>query len=131
MLQEYLDAEMRRRWAWGRVDCVQFATRWARLAAGRALTPIPIYGTRDEATKVLARHGGLESMVRRWMSENGFTPTKTPEDGDVGLAVVPVEHVVVAPVAFVIRCGPWWVSREVRGIGGGNLQEVCAWRVGT
>lgn len=126
-LDEYLDAEGKRRWRWGSCDCVQFALGWARAHTGRPLPAFFDYSSRDDAMRALHARRGLAAIVREWMTMNGFEPVTEPEDGDIGLAPVPV--VLTAPVAPVIRRGPWWLTREVRGIGGGALEVTSAWRI--
>lgn len=130
-LDEYLDAQSALRWRFGVVDCGQFGLGWAReRCAGRRLTPMSLYSGRAGAMAVLKARGGFEQLVRDWMTENGFLPTATPDDGDIGLAPVPVStSESVANVAIVIRRGPWWITREPRGIGGMEFGAIPAWRI--
>ena len=85
------------------------------------------YASRADAERALQARGGLEAIVRDWMARNGFPPTDEPEDGDIGLAPVPAGG--VDAVAVVIRRGPWWITREPRGIGGMDFGRIPAWRV--
>jgi hypothetical protein len=126
-LDEYLEDQSRRRFSYGTVDCVQFGLGWAREATGRPLAAFFAYGSRVDAERAVQARGGLESIVRSWMERNGFQPTDEPEDGDIGLAPVPAGG--VAPVAIVIRRGPWWITREPKGIGGMDFGRIPAWRV--
>lgn len=126
-LDEYLNREGARRWLWGDVDCVQFGLGWARERTGRPLTAFFGYHSRPAAEAALQARGGLESIVREWMATNGFPPTDEPDDGDIGLAHSPRGG--VDPVAVVIRRGPWWITREPRGIGGMDFGRIPAWRV--
>lgn len=126
-LDDYLAREGARRWAWGSCDCVCFGLGWARAATGRDLTAFFAYASRSDAERALRARGGLEAIVRDWMARNGFQPTSQPEDGDIGLAPSPAGG--VDAVAVVIRRGPWWITREPRGIGGLNFERIPAWRI--
>lgn len=126
-LDEYLTREGSRRWDWGACDCVQFGLQWAREATGRPLQAFFDYASRADAERALQARGGLETIVREWMSRNGFQSTDEPEDGDIGLAPVPANG--VDAVAIVIRRGPWWITREPRGVGGMDFGKIPAWRV--
>ena len=126
-LDDYLAREGARRWDWGNCDCVQFGLGWAREATGRPLAPFFTYQTRVDAERALQARGGLENIVRDWMDCNSFEPTGEPEDGDIGLAPSPAGG--VDKVAIVIRRGPWWITREPRGIGGMDFGKIPAWRV--
>lgn len=131
-LDDYIDAEGKRRWFWGKCDCVQFALGWARANTGRPLPAFFEYGSRGDAVRALQARGGLAAIVREWMALNDFALTAEPDDGDIGLARVPVPTAEsVAPVALVIRRGPWWLTREPRGIGGAGtmLEVISAWRI--
>lgn len=131
-LDEYLEHQGSLRWFWGKVDCVQFALGWARAKTGKNLPAFFEYGGRSEAMRALEARGGLAAIVQEWMALNRFAPTDEPDDGDIGLARVPVPTAEsVAPVALVIRRGPWWLTREPRGIGGAGtmLDVISAWRI--
>ena len=129
-LHDYLDAQRQRRFVWGESDCVQFGLGWVRARTGRPLAAFEPYCSRADAVALLRRHGGLGAVVERWMADCGFKPTDAPDDGDVGLAPVePVPEWGGEAVAVVIRCGPWWMSREPRGIGGKSLGRIPAWRI--
>ena len=129
-LGEYLTAQSAARWSWGRVDCVQFGLQWARESTGRPLTAFSAYSGREGAMAVLETHGGLERIVRDWMVRNGFDPTDTPDDGDIGLA--PVERRGeggLAGFSVVIRSGPWWIGKTPRGIASVAVEGIPTWRV--
>lgn len=129
-LDDYLAAQMGRRWRWGEVDCVQFGLGWARERTGRPLSAFWSYQSREDAERLLRGAGGLGEVVGRWMRDNGFAATAAPDDGDVGLAPVPPGALgAVAPVAVVIRRGPWWMTREIRGVGGLHFEAIPAWRI--
>lgn len=126
-LDEFLERESSRMFVYGDCDCVQFALSWARERTGRPLTAFFGYHSRPTAEAALKARGGLERIVREWMAENGFQPTDEPDDGDIGLAPSPSGG--VDTVAVVIRRGPWWITREPRGIGGMDFGKIPAWRV--
>lgn len=133
-LDEYVRAEMARRWRWGSVDCVEFGRKWICERTGRNLPAFAKYGNWHEAMAVLAERGGLAAIVREWMAVHGFEQTECPEDGDVGIANVPIASSEGTDrAAIVIRRGPWWLTREREfpGVGGiGAVLEVpAAWRI--
>ncbi len=126
-LDEFLDDQSRRRFIWGETDCVAFGLAWAREASGRPLAAFFDYGSRRDAERALQARGGLEVIVRDWMTRNRFPAIDEPEDGDIGLA--PTSVGIVAPVAVVIRRCGWWITRELKGVGGMQFKDIPAWRV--
>jgi hypothetical protein len=125
-LDDFLDLHAKRPLVWGESDCVQFGLQWAKERTGRPLTAMFDYHSQKQAISALRARGGLERIVPDWMGRNGFRPTETPDDGDVGLAPVASG---VDPFAVVIRYGPWWISREPKGIGGMQFEKIRSWRI--
>lgn len=129
-LDDYLDLASARRWAWGDMDCVQFGLGWIRARTGRDLPAWATYSDSDAAVAALRAHGGLESLVAAWMQENWFKATDAPEDGDVGVVPVPrTDRMNIAGACVVIRRGPWWIGKALRGIASMGARETKAWRI--
>ena len=128
-LNEYLAFQSGRRWRWGAVDCVSFGLDWAREKTGRRLKPLGEWHSETEACAMLREGGGLERIVREWMSANGFEPTDAPEDGDIGVVPTAIVAGVVSDVAVMIRCGKWWVGKTPKGIASADVRRVPAWRI--
>lgn len=131
-LDEYLDVASRQRWRWGRPygDCVQFGLGWASARIGRPLSVPLAYSDPETARVFLDAHGGLAGVVSQWCEANGFAPASDPDDGDIGVA--PVERsdpMNIAGACVVIRRGPWWLGKALRGFGSVAAQGIPAWRI--
>jgi len=131
-LSDYLDAAMARPWAWGSMDCCHFAGDWIRAATGR--DPLAPYRGRYDsaagAARLVARRGGLLTMVDVEMARCGFERTSTPEHGDIAILPMPAvpEH-VAAGASLFIADGPWWLGRDFDGLTGLKMEPQAAWRV--
>ena len=88
------------------------------------------YDTPRAAMLFLEAHGGLVGTVAEWMAENGFERTDAPEDGDIGVAPLPDDGPLnIAHAAVVIRRGPWWLAKLLRGFASVTAQRIPAWRI--
>ncbi len=129
-LDDYLDAVSCRRWSWGTMDCVQFGLGWASARRGRQLRAPIVYQDPESGKAFLEDHGGLVAVVSEFMAANGFEPTLSPDDGDVGVAPVPrADRMNIAGAAVVIRRGPWWIAKSLRGIASVAVEGIPAWRI--
>lgn len=129
-LDEYLDIASRRRWSWGRMDCVQFGLGWARARAERPLRVPLVYWDATAASDFLEPHGGLLAVVSEWMDAYGFSPTTEPDDGDIGVAPLDrSDRMNIAGAAVVIRRGPWWIGKALRGLCSVPAEGIPAWRI--
>lgn len=134
-LDEYLDLASRQRWRWGALpagDCVQFGLGWASARVGRPLAAPLAYSDAQTARAFLAAHGGLLGVVSAWCEANGFAPTSEPDDGDIGVAPMEADdRMNIAGACVVIRRGPWWLGKALRGYGSvAAPQGIPAWRIG-
>lgn len=129
-LDDYLDSASQQRWAWGRMDCVQFGLGWASARVGRPL-PAPLdYRDARTAKAFLEAHGGLLSVVGQWCEANGFAPTSEPEDGDIGVAPIEAaDPMNIAGASVMIRRGPWWLGKALRGYVGFSTHGIPAWHI--
>ena len=131
-LDDYLADQAGRRWKWGSVDCVSFALEWARAKTGRTLTPFCDWASRDEAAAILSAGGGLQTIVARWMAENGFAPTDDPKDGDIGVVPVAFDGAgLPVDVAVMIRKGKFWIGKTPKGIASALVKSAPAWTLET
>lgn len=130
-LDDYLDAASRQRWAWGVCDCVQFGLGWASACAGRPLSTPLAYRDAETAVAFLEARGGLGAVVGEWMAANDFEPVSDPDDGDIGVAPLPgTDRMSIAGACVVIRRGPWWLGKTLRGFGSVRAEGIPAWRIG-
>lgn len=129
-LDDYLDSASRQRWAWGRMDCVQFGLGWVSARVGRPLALPLAYRDAKAAMAFLDAHGGLHGVVAEWMAANGFPPTDAPEDGDVGVVpVIDIDPMNIAGASVVVRRNCWWIAKALRGYVGLSVQGIPAWRI--
>jgi hypothetical protein len=129
-LDDYLDAASRRKWSWGKMDCVQFGLEWARARSERPLRVPLVYWDAAAAAAFLEPHGGLLAVVSEWMDAYGFMPTDAPDDGDIGVAPIDrSDRMNIAGAAVVIRRGPWWIGKALRGLASIPSDRIPAWRI--
>lgn len=108
---EFLRSEIARPFVWGETDCASTCDRWLKLIAGAS--PREALGMGDigetEARRLLARDGSLMRLAMRGMQRAGFSRTRTPRAGDVGM----VMHRGL--VCAAIFSGRAWHSRSETG----------------
>lgn len=106
--------------------CCRMADKWVMLVKG--FSPLARYGrnfvTDDDVQSWLAEPGGIAVAVNRVMRCSDFAKTKTPQSGDVGLAV----HNQRLCMSVLAPQG--WISRDETGmicVAPGEFWK--AWRV--
>lgn len=119
-------------WAWGVMDCCQFAGGWVHWRTGRDPLVAHRYDSVASAKRVILRSGGLFNVVNDGLKAIGIEQTNSIEHGDVALvkAEVRSEH-HIAGHAVVISDGRWFIGKEPDGLSySSDLEVIAAWRVG-
>lgn len=134
-LSDYLGVIMRRRFAYGEMDCCTLMADWL---VARGL-PDPMadrrggYATREEFQALIASEGGIVRSCRRRFAGIGLRRTIRPAAGDVCLVRAPV---IEGSGAVWGPTGAIAVSDRLRavvtidlGLMAAELDVVQAWRV--
>lgn len=105
-------------------DCAMWVADWVQIATG--IDPAGhlrgTYTSGFGALRQIARWGGFEVMWRVHMAMAGFTTTKTPQDGDVGVVVDAAGNTVSA-----IRFDDKWAAKSEGGIVVEDFRMLVAW----
>ena len=136
MLDDYLDACLKKPWKWGTadgLDCCSYVCGWIMDATGRdVFAPYRgKYGTARAARRLVHGKGGLAQILGAEIERHGFNRAETPEHGDIGIVAVPEgrgEDAVFGASA-VIRYGPWWVGRNLSGFCVLEAPASAIWRI--
>lgn len=135
-LPDYLASVARRRWEWGKTDCLLMPADW--VLAVRGVDPAAdyrgAYTTERQALKAIRRAGGIEALVGRAMARCGFALTMERREGDVALVQVPVASTGGLPTMKVAGAicaseDEFAVMTETRLAIVRGLFVVAAWRV--
>jgi len=137
-LDDYLDRSLKQAWKWGYVDCCCWGGLWVAEATGKDPTERwrGRYRTAAQAGSIVARAGGLVSLVDGEMSRHGFVRTEDPEHGDLGVVLFEglPENMRAAGGAVVIRYASSWMARGLDDNGqgfvySGDLAVTASWAV--
>ncbi|MEM7301924.1 MAG: hypothetical protein AAF468_12630 [Pseudomonadota bacterium] len=125
-LSTFLLAQISRPFRWGETDCCSLCDEWVRHVRG--VSPMAMAGlnprSAGDAKEIQNRFNGHALAVSRTMRRAGFAMTRTPERGDIGLAVFG------GFLATSIFAGEKWFARNEDGIFYGPPYRVlAAWRV--
>lgn len=131
----YIDELAGMRWIWGECDCTMAVGAWIERVTGS--DPFVefrgTYHTAEEARATAKRAGGFAPTVGRLLDEAAFERVSSPEDGDVGLIIVPMRERNILPVVgaiLAIWVTPLWVCKSLRGlVGRGDFEPVHVWRI--
>lgn len=126
-VEEFVAAEARkpfRRWD---TDCIGIVEKWINRRTGLSLFVLSgePCTTEDDALAWLDKPAQILRAMERGMRACGFTATKSPRNGDVGI----VHDGTILHIA--IRGRSLWLTRHHDGIAGlSDAQVVRAWGVG-
>lgn len=106
--------------------CCRIADDWVLAATGKSA--LATYGrdyvTDSDVEEWLAEPGGMAVAVNRVMRAAGFSKTKSPRAGDVGLVLYG------GLLRLAVHSGDTWISRDENGLVGAPLQATWkAWRI--
>lgn len=135
LLSGYLAEVAGSRFEWGRRDCLLFAADWIKRCRGvdPAAPWRGTYVSRRGCLELLARHGGVETLVQAAMANAGIKTADNPSPGDVALVIAPVRHgkaVVNAPVgAIAVGSSSFAVLTIDCGLVIAPLRPIVSWKV--
>ena len=115
---EYIAPAARRPWAWGTDDCCTFAAGWV-LERG---LPDPMafirgsYDTARGALRSIKEGGGMLPLWRRGMADAGIEEATEPDEGALGVLLLPLRRPVGMLHTVGLYTGTKWVMRMRSGI---------------
>lgn len=107
-------------------DCCFTTANWIRELTGidPAADLRGTYGTESEARRIVARWGGFLTMWKVHMALAGFSETRAPIEGDVGVVRDAAGQIVSA-----IRVTDGWAAKTKGGLVIEEFAVLCAWSV--
>lgn len=126
-LPVFLRDQARLAFAWGVTDCLLLGADWCR-ALGLPDPAEPwrgAYADQAGADALLARHGGVEGLMREGLARIGAEATNRVRPGD--LAAVRVLGPDGPTLACGIATGRRFALRAPRGLWIGRAEPVAAW----
>lgn len=134
LLVEFLNEESKHPWQWGEYDCTMMIARWINLQTGKfpGESYRGIAKNGFGALRLLHKGGGLSTLAIKAANEVGLLRTISPEEGDVGVIMGPVQFKTKIAITEVmaIRLRDLWCARTMYGIVAAKQVECkMAWRV--
>ncbi|MGR9386455.1 DUF6950 family protein [Rhizobium leguminosarum] len=90
------------------------------------------YSTREQAQRILDRHGGNLALMERQLAPINAKRVQSPETGDIGLIrAMTGENMEDQAEALIgaIRFGPLWACIHPAGVRATKAEFIAAWRL--
>jgi len=127
-LADFLKGASGRPFVWGECDCCLFAADWvlARTGQDPAAGWRGRYDTKARASQIAHRAGGLAHHVAAQFSGLNIAKTDAPDEGDVGVLVLPFHGQIVGIRTSLGR----WTFKTQRGVLSAACPNViAAWSI--
>lgn len=128
LLQEFLLSKVRQTFQWGTSDCGLLIADWA-IMLGYPDPAAAVRGTYSDAEGAYAAIAPLsfQEFVAQCCAACSFSPTDTPQDGDIGIIDLPM----AGPTAGIMTNGSWAFKTAIGVTWLKTTQgaQIAAWRV--